>query len=709
MLAECPTERPKYFGLGAAIFITGAMAGVSLAFALVSALKVPLLGMIPFAIAWGLAIMMLDRLFVTSMRRQRNWAFYILQALPRLAMAVVIGFVISTPFVLRVFQPEIQSQVQSMLAAQRAAYYKGLPKNPIQLEVNSDQATYDRLKLQAASGVAPVVVADDPQIKAWTAQQSHANSQVAYWTTQLNCQLYGGKSGGTSCVQGYGPVGHDDQQKINYWQGQANMYGQEIQQRTTLLEHQDSAGQGAAKQSASSQLSAAHQALLAAQQQLTLQTQNEIGSINDNDGILEQLKALNAITANNASLQDARTLLFLLFLFIDIMPVFVKLLINLSPATPYDQILQDEEATMIQSAENARATRMATRRQLIQSEAAGMRPWLEAMREQVPGLRDNIMRVREELEWDKVRRWRRQAQQDLANGEGLIGTGMRAEPYLGHLPGDRVGRSNIAWPPPGQAPAGQGARGPRLLRGRPPAYSGQGSGQGAARPGWLGGLSSVTARLRMPAGGRPQAQGYYAGDRTPGYYANGGQVPAYAQQPSNGTTRPMQAPESALGPQSGNGAVAWTGQAGGQDFPAAEPIRVRQASSGDTPTTSWDHQAPAQSRATWAQGPAEQETVVRQGTSPWNQAGTWRDSADPEPVTPATEPESPWSPPATEAPQDTTTIMSPWGPPVTEAPEETPAAESPWGPPAAESPWGPPTPPPPAGDGGAPGGQPSGQ
>lgn len=67
ILAECPTERPKYIG------ITAAMAAVSLSFALITILKIRLWTALPLAIAWGLAIMSLDRLFVVSLYRQGHW------------------------------------------------------------------------------------------------------------------------------------------------------------------------------------------------------------------------------------------------------------------------------------------------------------------------------------------------------------------------------------------------------------------------------------------------------------------------------------------------------------------------------------------------------------------------------------------------------------------------------------------------------------
>ena len=69
------------------------------------------------ALLWGLAIMSLDRLFVASMHRYRNRLIYLFMASPRFLMAILLGFVISTPFVLVIFRPEISHQIKILHAA----------------------------------------------------------------------------------------------------------------------------------------------------------------------------------------------------------------------------------------------------------------------------------------------------------------------------------------------------------------------------------------------------------------------------------------------------------------------------------------------------------------------------------------------------------------------------------------------------------------
>jgi len=400
ILAECPTERPKYVGLGGAILIAATMAGISLSFALVSAFEIQLGYVIAFAVLWGIAILMVDRLFVASMHRQRNPLIYIALVLPRLAMAVVLGAVISTPFVLQIFRPEINSEIQQMQAAQRAAYFKNLPENPVYLAVQQNQAQVNKLSALAASGGPGIDVSKDSQIAALNKQLDNAQAQLARYQRDLNCQL-GKRSGDVTCQPGDGPVARYDQQQVTYYSGLGKTFSTEIANRTSTLNRQQAALQG----SYQVKLKAAQQSLVSAQQRLTLQTADVTGGIRQNHGILEQLTALGKVTAGNSTLQWARALLFLLFLFIDILPVFMKLLINLLPASTYDKILAEEESMQVRVAEDYRAQQAAARRKAIQAEVTGLQYRNAAMAAELPGMKDDIiaMRQRIEREWLKRR------------------------------------------------------------------------------------------------------------------------------------------------------------------------------------------------------------------------------------------------------------------------------------------------------------------
>ncbi|WP_242606971.1 DUF4407 domain-containing protein [Protofrankia symbiont of Coriaria ruscifolia] len=111
LLARCPTDRAKYVGVGSAVLTTSLMAAASCAFALHMGLRLSVASCLLVGGAWGLAIMGLDRWLVASVQRRDHWYQNLLIALPRLALAVLIGLVISTPLVLRIFEPEIQAEL----------------------------------------------------------------------------------------------------------------------------------------------------------------------------------------------------------------------------------------------------------------------------------------------------------------------------------------------------------------------------------------------------------------------------------------------------------------------------------------------------------------------------------------------------------------------------------------------------------------------
>jgi hypothetical protein len=428
ILGECPTERPRFYGLGAMIAVTGCLAGVSLAFALVNALKAALPIGIVFGVLWALAVMMIDRLFIVSMHRQRNPLIYLAQALPRLAMAIVLGFVISTPFVLQIFKPEIADQIQKNQEAQRTAYYQNLKRNPLYIAVQQDQANVDKLTQEEGGAGTGIDITNDPELVSLQNQQTSAKTQLAYWTDELNCQLYGHTPDGKSCKVGYGPVATNDQKEVASWQTQMSDLNTAIAQRTQTLQQENAGAQQATAKSAKTQLGEAQQTLQSAQSQLATQTQDVDNGIKGDSGILAQLSALGTVTAGNSTLQWARLLLFLLFLIIDILPVFTKLLLNLLPASTYDKILAEEEESSVQAAEDVRAVRRATHRSATAAEAAGVRQRNAAWSAPLPGQYQDIIELRRRVNRAWLERRESELMSDIADGEGLIGSG--SMPYF---------------------------------------------------------------------------------------------------------------------------------------------------------------------------------------------------------------------------------------------------------------------------------------
>ena len=113
LLEKCPTEGSKYAGIGATIFFTGIFASLAGAYALYTVFDNYIAATL-FGIVWGLMIFNLDRYIVSSMRKEGNFKKEFYTALPRIVLAVFISLVIAKPLEMRVFEKEINSELELM-------------------------------------------------------------------------------------------------------------------------------------------------------------------------------------------------------------------------------------------------------------------------------------------------------------------------------------------------------------------------------------------------------------------------------------------------------------------------------------------------------------------------------------------------------------------------------------------------------------------
>lgn len=112
ILARYPSEHVKYSGLGGVLLATFALASISAGYALYSIFH-SLPAAIFFGLLWGVIIFNFDRFLVSTMRkygvsssRQLN------MAIPRILLAVLIGFTIARPLELKIFEKEINTKVE---------------------------------------------------------------------------------------------------------------------------------------------------------------------------------------------------------------------------------------------------------------------------------------------------------------------------------------------------------------------------------------------------------------------------------------------------------------------------------------------------------------------------------------------------------------------------------------------------------------------
>lgn len=301
LLKQFPSEHAKYSGLGGVLLATFVLAVLSAGYAIYSVFG-NITWTIGFAIIWGLIIFNFDRFLVSTMRkyglskRKQIW-----MAVPRLALAILIGITIARPLELKVFEKEINTQVVENL------HYK-MQKNDSLLAIETaalnKKAQEERNRL------------------------STRKLQIEDSLSQLRAS-YIAEADGTG---GSGQRGIQDltRLKLNAYTAASQQYGPELEALTKSIAYQDSL---------------LNNSLLLEQKK---RKDFEAASA-ANIGFLEQNKALGDLTEKESSVFWSSLLISLLIILIEIGPVLSKLIM---PVGPYDIALAQEELTAMAAAEN---------------------------------------------------------------------------------------------------------------------------------------------------------------------------------------------------------------------------------------------------------------------------------------------------------------------------------------------------------------------
>jgi len=107
ILDDCSAgERTKYAGIGATVFFTAVMATIAAAYALYTVFD-NYYTAIFFGIIWGFLIFNLDRFIVSTIKKRNSFFDELIQASPRIVLAIIIAVVISKPLEMKIFEKEI--------------------------------------------------------------------------------------------------------------------------------------------------------------------------------------------------------------------------------------------------------------------------------------------------------------------------------------------------------------------------------------------------------------------------------------------------------------------------------------------------------------------------------------------------------------------------------------------------------------------------
>lgn len=129
ILNQCPTEWNKYSCIGATVLFTGILASLSGGYALFTVFQGSenaTLFSVLFGLLWGLIIFNLDRFIVSTFKKVAKGEWWqrllreLLNASPRIILAIIIAFVISKPVEIKIFEDRLSYQIaENMKDAQK--------------------------------------------------------------------------------------------------------------------------------------------------------------------------------------------------------------------------------------------------------------------------------------------------------------------------------------------------------------------------------------------------------------------------------------------------------------------------------------------------------------------------------------------------------------------------------------------------------------
>ncbi|WP_415189912.1 DUF4407 domain-containing protein [Psychroserpens sp.] len=281
-------EQNKFAGIGATVFFTAVMAFIAGSYALYTVFDNAFTA-VGFGFVWGLLIFNLDRFIVSTIKKRNNIIDEILQASPRIILAVIIAIVISKPLELKIFEKEI---------------------NQVLLEQKND------LTLANQNQIAEQFT---PNVDALSSEILNLQSQIATKEAEVNAlyNVYITEAEGTAGTNllGKGPVYEEKREKHD-----AALT--ELQQLKN-----DNKLKIEATESQITELNSNYDAQVASTQPI----------IDGFDGLMARVNALGELPFLPS------LFILLLFLAIETSPIFAKLM---SPKGEYDYKLEDAETAV---------------------------------------------------------------------------------------------------------------------------------------------------------------------------------------------------------------------------------------------------------------------------------------------------------------------------------------------------------------------------
>jgi len=296
-LKKYPLEHNKYVGIGATIFFTAVFASLSGGYAMYFVFAgnpFAVVFAILFGLLWGTAIFNMDRYIVSSIDKTGTTNQQIIQASPRILLAIMIGIVISRPLELKIFDKEIRQKLKT-------AYLKGQHR-----KIDTLTKTYtEKYAMELGK---------NNDLKK---EKDSLERDINRSREQLNEEVFGDKTTQTSGIVGYG----------TYAKGKQAVLQEKEDRLKTVTDNQTKMDDYLSSRKNYEGVN-----------DIRLFSEHQLDSLSNIAGFSDRNWALGQLSYNENGTRDLDTFLaesFISWLFIlfECLPVFVKLM---SPKGAYD-------------------------------------------------------------------------------------------------------------------------------------------------------------------------------------------------------------------------------------------------------------------------------------------------------------------------------------------------------------------------------------
>ncbi len=294
ILKKTPSDWNKFSGIGGIVLFTAIFATLSAGYAMMTVFDDVFIA-IGFGILWGLMIFNLDRYIVSSIKKTGSWWSQILMSIPRLILAIFLGIIISKPLELKIFEKEINKQLNTIIQRN---------KKQLQGEMNA--------RILQQSG--PF----EKEKKLITDKLALYQASYDSATVELEKEILGKQTGLTSGKEGYGPNAKRKQELKEQRKLNLENYQKQVAPRLEYLDKEIS------------------------KVYTHLETERKSTETFEDkfNGFAARLQALDELGKNSAIIATAAAFIMGLFICLEISPVLIKLI---SSVGPYDYLLEQTE------------------------------------------------------------------------------------------------------------------------------------------------------------------------------------------------------------------------------------------------------------------------------------------------------------------------------------------------------------------------------